>query len=451
MEFLFLLAGLAIGVALMWLWLRGKVSDTSTEEINDLRDRLNESNTYLSRAEERGEQLDRQVRELKEKLDKESNEVRELSSALSSSKTVNGNLQQRLEEQKAEVEQLQERFTKEFKLIANDLLEEKSKKFTEQNKLNLDNILNPLSEKIKDFEKKVDETHKANLLSQTALKEQLLNLKEMHNQMSKEASNLTKALKGESKTQGNWGEMILERLLERSGLVRDREYFIQESFTTEDGRRLQPDVVLKLPDDKNIIIDSKVSLTAYERYCSAEDEEAEKGALKEHLTSIRAHVKGLSNKKYQHEYDLKSLDFVLLFVPIEPAFGLAAKHDSALFNEAYEKQVVIVTTSTLLATLHTIASIWRQEYQNQNALEIAKKSGDLYDKFVGFMDDLVDIGKKMQSTKDSYDKAMNKLTKGRGNLVSRVENIKKLGARTSKALSEKILVRALEEEEDEQY
>jgi DNA recombination protein RmuC len=281
------------------------------------------------------------------------------------------------------------------------------------------------------------------------LREQIGSLKELNQQMSKDAINLTKALKGETKTQGNWGEFILESVLEKSGLTKGREYVVQESHNDEDGRRFQPDVIIRLPEGKSIVIDSKVSLVGYEKMVSAEDEAQQLIAGKEHLASLRAHIKGLSEKNYQQLHSLKSLDFVLLFVPIEPAFAAAVQLDQALFNEAFDKNIVVVSPTTLLATLRTIASIWRQEYQNQNAQEIADQGGKLYDKFVAFTEDLIKLGNQMDTAKKTYEESMKKLTDGSGNLITRVEKLKKLGARSSKVLPTALLNRADPDAEDE--
>jgi DNA recombination protein RmuC len=267
-------------------------------------------------------------------------------------------------------------------------------------------------------------------------------LKEMNQKITQEATNLTNALKGQSKTQGNWGEFILESILEKSGLVKGREYVVQESLTAESGKRFQPDVIINLPENKSIIIDSKVSLIGYEKFISSDDEREKQLALREHINSIRSHIKSLSGKNYQNLYQLESLDFVLMFMPIEPAFAYAVQSDASLFTDAFERNIVIVSPSTLLATLRTIASIWRQENQNRNALEIAKQSGDMLDKFTAFVDDLISVGKGLMSAKDNYDKAMNKLVDGRGNLVNRAEKIKQLGAKASKTLPPSILNRA---------
>jgi len=358
------------------------------------------------------------------------------------------NLLERNKEQKQEVEQLQEKFTKEFENLANKILEEKTNKFTEQNKENMKNILNPLQEKIQLFEKKVDDTHKESIDYHAALRQQILGLREMNEQMSKETINLTKALKGDSKMQGNWGELVLERVLEKSGLEKGREYEVQQSFTNEEGSRILPDVIINLPDGKKMVVDSKVSLTAYERFVNEEDDELKATFLKEHVNSVKRHVDQLSDKNYQDIYEMESPDFVLLFIPIEPAFALALNEDNTLYNKAFEKNIVIVTPSTLLATLRTIDSMWTNQKQQENAIEIARQAGALYDKFEGFVSDLIKIGKKMDEAKVEYGNAMNKLVDGSGNLVNRVEKLKKMGAKAKKALPENIIKRAIENESD---
>ena len=357
------------------------------------------------------------------------------------------NLLERNKEQKQEVEQLQEKFTKEFENLANKILEEKTVKFTEQNKENLKNILSPLQDKIQLFEKKVEDTHKESIDYHAALRQQILGLREMNEQMSKETINLTKALKGDSKMQGNWGELVLERVLEKSGLEKDREYFVQQSHVTEDGNRVFPDVIINLPDGKKMIIDSKVTLTAYERYINEEDSEVKNQYLKEHIVSINRHVEQLGNKNYHDLYHMESPDFVLLFIPIESAFAVALNEDTSLYNKAFEKNIVIVTPSTLLATLRTIDSMWTNQKQQENAIEIARQAGALYDKFEGFVSDLIKIGKKMDEAKIEYGNAMNKLVDGKGNLITSVEKLKKMGAKAKKALPEAVLKRANETDE----
>ncbi|WP_396171652.1 DNA recombination protein RmuC [Flavobacterium sp.] len=356
------------------------------------------------------------------------------------------NLWERNKEQKDEVEKLQEKFTKEFENLANKILDEKSSKFTEQNKENMKNILSPLQDKIQLFEKKVEDTHKESIDYHAALRQQILGLKEMNLQMSKETLNLTKALKGDSKMQGNWGELVLERVLEKSGLEKDREYYVQQSHTNSEGQRVLPDVVINLPDGKKMIVDSKVSLTAYEKYINEEDDSLKSSYLKEHVGSIKRHVEQLGEKNYQDLYQIESPDFVLLFIPMEPAFALALNDDTTLYSKAFEKNIVIVTPSTLLATLRTIDSMWTNQKQQENAFEIARQAGALYDKFEGFVADLIKIGKKIDESKVEYQGAMNKLVDGKGNLITSVEKLKKMGAKAKKALPDNILTRAGKDE-----
>lgn len=355
-------------------------------------------------------------------------------------------LSEKLDTQKKDLTDLQEKFTKEFQLLANKILEEKSEKFTILNKENIENILNPLQERILTFEKRVETSHKESIDYHAALRQQIVGLTAINEQMSKEAVNLTRALKGDSKTQGNWGEMILERVLEKSGLEKGREYEVEQSFSvdTEGKQRLRPDVIINLPDNKKMIIDSKVTLTAYEQYVNAENEVDKIHFIKEHVLSINRHVNQLSEKRYEDLYQIESPNFVLLFIPIEPAFALAQSHDADLYNKAFQKNIVIVTPTILLATLSTINSLWQNEKQRQNAVEIARQAGALYDKFEGLFNDLLGIGKKMDDTKKDYESAMNKLSTGSGNLITRVESIKKLGANAKKSLPQSIINRAIE-------
>jgi len=356
------------------------------------------------------------------------------------------NLDEKLQENKAEVSKLQEKFTKDFEILANKILEEKSSKFTEQNKENLKTILNPLQDKIQTFEKKVEASQKESIGMHSALKEQLSGLKDLNLQMSKETVNLTKALKGDSKTQGNWGELVLERVLEKSGLEKGSEYFVQQSFVNDEGKRIMPDVVIHLPDEKKMIIDSKVSLTAYEQYVNAENDEEKEQFAKEHVNSLKRHIEQLSDKKYQDIYDIDSPNFVLLFIPIEPAFAVALNNDNQLYNKAFEKNIVIVTPTTLLATLRTIDSMWNNEKQQKNAIDIAIQAGRLYDQFVNLTNDLIKVGNQLKTVQGSYDSSMKKLT-GSGNLIRKVENIKKLGAKGTKNFNDKLLERALDDED----
>jgi DNA recombination protein RmuC len=393
------------------------------------------------------EQLKNQTQQIVQERETIRNDKEALVIQLSKKETDFENLWERNKEQKEEVEKLQEKFTKEFENLANKILEEKTVKFTEQNKENLKNILTPLQDKIQLFEKKVEDTHKESIDYHAALRQQILGLKEMNEQMSKETLNLTKALKGDSKMQGNWGELILERVLEKSGLEKGREYEVQQSFATDEGR-VQPDVVINLPDGKKMIVDSKVSLTAYEKYVNETDDTEKSNHLKEHINSIKRHVEQLGNKNYHDLYQMESPDFVLLFIPIESAFAIALNEDNSLYNKAFEKNIVIVTPSTLLATLRTIDSMWTNQKQQENALEIARQAGALYDKFEGFVSDLVKIGKKMDEAKVEYQGAMNKLVDGKGNLITSVEKLKKMGAKAKKALPENILIRAEKDEQE---
>lgn len=359
------------------------------------------------------------------------------------------NLYERMREQREETEELREKFTKEFENLANKILEEKSNKFTEQNRENMKNILSPLQEKIHMFEKKVEDTHKESIDYHAALRQQILGLRDMNEQMSRETLNLTKALKGDAKMQGNWGELVLERVLEKSGLEKGREYYVQQSHQTEEGSRIQPDVVINLPDGKKMIVDSKVSLVAYERFVNEEDELQKALHLKDHVSSIKRHIDQLSDKNYHDLYHIESPDFVLLFIPMEPAFACALNEDVSLYNKAFERNIVIVTPSTLLATLRTIDSMWSNQKQQENAYEIARQAGALYDKFEGFINDLTKVGNKMRDAQTEYQNAMGKLVDGRGNIITSIEKLKKMGAKAKKALPENILNRAMQMEEDD--
>ena len=451
MEILYIILAFILGVVLAYFIL--KSSSVSRKSYEELQQNFNQKEADLNRiiAEisaqnkaqlqkitEQQELNERQNSEIKD-LQSDKNQLIGLKSQLAAQ---NESLQQLLDSQKEEIVKIQEEAKLQFENLANKILEEKTLKFTEQNQQNLKNILNPLQEKITDFEKKVENTHKESIDYHAALRQQILGLKEMNLQMSKETLNLTKALKGDSKIQGNWGELVLERVLEKSGLEKGREYEIQKSFTTEEGNRVQPDVIINLPDGKKMIVDSKVSLTAYEKYINEEDDEQKSSFLKEHVNSLKRHVEQLGSKNYQHLYQMESPDFVLLFIPIEPAFAIALNEDTQLYNKAFERNIVIVTPSTLLATLRTIDSMWTNQKQQENAYEIARQAGALYDKFDGFVTDLVKIGKKMDEAKTEYEGAMNKLVDGKGNLITSVQKLKIMGAKAKKSLPDAILNRA---------
>lgn len=444
-----LLIGVFLGVFISNLKKKGELSGLE-ERLRQEELKLEDAKTAFAKAESQTQQIRSESQEQLEKLRTDSEKqlayIREQKDLAQNELTARNvafeGLQKRMEEKTGELEQLQEKFTKDFEIVAQKILDDKSSKFTLQNKQNLDIILKPLQEKIQHFEKRVEETNKEAIDRTSALREQIKGLTALNEQMTKEANNLTKALKGDSKMQGNWGELVLERVLEKSGLEKDREYFMQQSFTTEEGNRVLPDVVIHLPDNKKMIVDSKVSLRAYERFVNEEDTTLREAHLKQHVNDLKRHVQQLSDKNYQDIYQIESPDFVLLFIPIEPAFAIAINTDSELYNKAFEQNIVIVTPSTLLATLRTIDSMWNNEKQQRNALEIAKQAGGLYDKFHGLVTDLTAVGKKMDDAKTGYSAAMNKLVEGNGNLITRVEKLKKMGAKAKKALPDAIIKRA---------
>jgi len=334
-----------------------------------------------------------------------------------------------------------------FKNLANEILEEKSKRFAEQNQQNLDTLLKPLQEKLTDFRKQVDDTYQSEARERFALKQEVEKLANLNVRMTDETRALTNALKGESKTQGDWGELVLETILENSGLRKGEEYIVQDSHTVADGSRLQPDVVIRLPEAKHLVIDSKVSITAYTRYMQAEDDSTKSSELNSHVLSIKQHIQGLSAKNYQDLYGLGSIDFVLMFIPVEPAFLAAMRHAPEIYQEALKKNIVMVCPSTLLATVRTVAHLWRQEHQNRNAQEIARQCAMLYDKFVGFVEDLDKVGQRLEQAQSSYSDAVGKLKTGRGNLIRTAENVKKLGVKPNKSLPSKLVDDADEVEE----
>ncbi|VAX18004.1 DNA recombination protein RmuC [hydrothermal vent metagenome] len=409
----------------------------------------NENNEQILALEKEKSQLEERVTrigEMETKISKFEDELNAKNDENTELKTKIAELETAIEkERKSTVEKLKlleeskEELKNEFKNLSNEILEEKSKRFTETNKKNIDDILSPLKEEFNQFKKTVAETYDKESRDRTALKTQIDSLKELNEKLGKEALSLTNALKGDSQKQGAWGEIILERVLEESGLHKGREYETQLSFNDEVGKRKRPDAIVHLPNNKDVIIDSKVSIVAYQNYHQTENEEEKKQYLKEHLQSIKNHIKELSLKNYEDIEEIRTLDYVLMFIPIESAFMLAMENDRELFSQAFEKNIVIVTPSTLLVTLKTIQNIWRYEKQNKHAQEIAKKAGDLYDKFVNFSDSLTDVGTNLDRAKKSYDVAVNRLSTGKGNLISQAQKIKTLGIKTKKEFSSNLI------------
>jgi len=482
-----LFVGLLVGATTIWLVLRARISSaevqakgesqvemarlnerlTASQEDNKRlttehanlqkqatlwRDQLDESRDECAQLAERAtrqiEQLatlqgeKKNLAALRDQLTAEqqrlSTRVAELTTTLESERSQAG---EKLELLKNAEEQLSNR----FKTLASEILEDKSRRFTEQNKTNLDQLLEPLKVKITEFQGKVQEVYVQEGKDRSALAEQVKQLAALNNQLSEDAHNLTRALKGQAKAQGNWGELILERVLEASGLRKGHEYDVQESHTREDGSRAQPDVVVHLPEDRHLIVDAKVSLKAYEEHANAETDLERDAALKRHLDSVRAHIKGLSEKNYQQLYGLQSLDFVLMFIPVEPAFMLAISHDSNLWQDAWKKNVLLVSPSTLLFVVRTVAHLWRQEQQNRSAQDIASRGAELYDKLVGFVEDLDTLGSRLQQAQKAYDGAYNKFTGGRGNVIRQAEMLKELGVKPTKQLPQNLIDSALDE------
>lgn len=415
-ELIFLIAGLLVGGGIIFILMRllkGSKHAVLEERVSGL-------------------QQDRDL--LQKELVEKDKQILDLNARHATAMADIRNASDKLENQKKDIEQLQEVFREKFENLANNILDDKTKKFTEVNRVRLEEILNPLRDKIKDFEKKVEETYDKEAQQRFSLKEEVKKLAELNQQVSLEAQNLTKALKGESKTQGNWGEMILESILEKSGLVKDREYSVQASFKDESGRIVYPDIIVHYPENRNVIIDSKVSLTAYEQYVSMDDTDEKEKLLRDHLTSIRKHIVELSKANYQDLYHLQTLDFVMMFMPIEPAYLIAVQKEPELWNYAYERRILLISPTNLLAALKMITALWQQEYQNKNVMEIARQSGDLIDKFHSLLEDLDHLDNDLISARKHYDDAKNKLSEGKGNLFRRVEKLKELGVKSKKKL-----------------
>lgn len=435
MDYLLLIIGLVAGVVIGYL-LAKTMSSGDKPELELERQNLKVENAQLKSTLERAEKEAQSAKSDHQELEQQYRQE------LKSSTEWKGkfhNMEEKLKTQEENLQTLQEKFTKDFELVANKILEEKTNKFTDQNKKNLDAILSPLRERITDFQKKVEDTNEKNVERSASLDKHLKMLHELNKEITQETRTLTQALRGDSKTQGNWGEFQLEAILEKAGLQKDIHYSKETNLKTEDGANQRLDYIINLPDGKKLILDSKVSLTAYSNYHEADDEVAKAAFLKQHLDSVNTHLKVLGQKDYQKLHGINTPDYVLMFVANEPALTLALKEDMALFEKALDKNIVMVSVSTLLATLRTISFIWKQDLQNKNAEEIARQAGNLYDKFVGFAKDLAKLGDQMQTASKTYEAAMNKMTEGSGNLVRRVENLKKLGVNPSKNIDQKLL------------
>lgn len=407
-----------------------------SQDFAELETRLEERSAQLDLLRQNAKELAALAEKRQQDLSARNNAFAELKTRLDAERQAHADKLRTLEEARDQLKT-------EFQNLANKIFEEKSAKFSQTNQEGLGHILNPLRQQLGDFRKRVEDVYDREAKDRRSLYEQIGHLKQLNQQMSQDAVNLTNALKGESKTQGNWGEVILERVLEESGLRRGHEFETQVSLS-ESGKRYQPDVIVHLPDNKDVIVDAKVSLTAYERYCSTENDQQRQQFLREHLQSLRGHVRGLSDKAYQGLEGVRSLDFVLLFIPVEGAFMLALENDHGLFNDAFERNIMLVSPATLLVTLRTIHNIWRYEHQSQNAREIAKRGGELHDKFVGFVEAMDDIGRHIERTRQAYDTATNRLSKGRGNLVNQAAMLNQLGASGKKKLPESLLETAFE-------
>jgi DNA recombination protein RmuC len=436
----YMLAGVAAGAALgalgMWLWQRGAVQ--RLEELKGVEKQLATEHALVATLEERV----RRIPELEQELDGYQ-AVREENARLLQALS----LERRQADEKLKLlAEAKEALAEQFQNLANRIFEEKGEKLVQQNVANLDSLLKPLGERLREFQVRVEETYDKESKQRFSLQGEIQKLVEANARMSVDALNLTNALKGDSRTQGAWGEVVLERVLEASGLQRGREYDLQASFEAAEGGRARPDVIIRLPENKHVVVDSKVSLTAYEAYTRAEDELQRKRELGRHIDSLRAHVKGLAEKNYQSLYGIRTPDFVLMFVPVEPAFALALRERQELFEDAFNRNVMIVSPTTLLISLRTIASIWRYEYQNRNAQELVRQCTALYDKFVGFVVDLEDIGRRLKAAQSSYDDAYGKLASGKGNLIRQVERIRELGLKPAKPLPGHLTELAVESE-----
>ena len=437
---LFLIFGMGAGVAIGYL--------TALLRYNKSTPDGQKAQLQLKMALAQTVSLEKNLKELDQLLKDERTKTEKLNTENATLSANFLNLQKKLDTEKKELDQLQNKFSLEFKNLANEIFEEKSKKFTDQNKNNLGEILTPLKERIQKFEQQVTLNNKESIQWNTSLQEQLKNMATLNKQMTAETENLTRALKGDAKAQGNWGEILLESILEKVGLTKNVHYFKEHNLKAENGNNQRLDYILKLPDDKCLVIDSKVSLTAYARYTEEEENEKKLEQLKLHMDSILTHIKTLSARNYQNLHQIKQPDYVMMFVANEPALVIALQQDNQIYEKALDKNIVLVSTSTLLATLRTISYIWKQDSQTKNAIEIARQAGAMYDKFSAFTDDLIKVGSNLKTTQSNYEEAMKKLSEGKGNLVNRAENLKKLGAKSTKNLDPRMISRANDKNTD---
>ena len=443
-----LVAGLVSGLAIMWFVYRSKVNDLSNNNI-ELQRKLAVETERTENKEYRIDELNDALRQREDTIKAQQKDSEDNKSRITQLCTQLDE-ERRLSKEKAILlEQAEKKMTDAFENLSNKILEEKSKKFTDQNKENIGEVLNPLREQLGDFRKKIEDVYDKETKDRMSLYHEITNLKSLNEQMSKDAINLTKALKGDSKKRGDWGEVILERVLEDSGLKNGREYEVQGSYRDESGKLFYPDIVVHLPNKRDVVIDSKISLNAYERYYAAENDQDKNIALKEHLNSVRAHINDLKGKNYDELVGVNSLDMVLMFVAIEPALMLALEYDETLFQDAFKGGIFLVSPSTLTMNLQVIQNMWRYEYQNRHAQEIARQAGAMHDKFVGFIEALEDIGDKLGKAQGSYETAHKRLSEGKGNLISQVEGIRKLGElKTKKQLPEDLVNKALPSDSD---